>query len=241
MKYALLSDVHGNLEAFEAVLKEIEKQSPEEILFLGDIVGYGANPNQSIELLKSITDTALAGNHDHAAAGLTDITCFNPYAKEAILWTQNCLTSDHLVYLKRLPYVLSKEEMTLVHASPKEPEQWHYLSGTGSIGNNFDCFDTRLCFIGHTHIPLVIIEEKGEVTSSSETSIEIEESKRYMINIGSVGQPRDGNNQAAYAIYDTKEGVIEIHRTSYDIRRAKEKIIKEGIPAYLADRLDYGR
>lgn len=242
MKYAILSDVHGNLEAFQSVVKEIEKESPDRILFLGDIVGYGANPNRSIDLLKKITDIAVAGNHDHAALGLTDIASFNPYAREAILWTRAHLTPDHIQYLKGLPFSREIEDMTLIHSSPREPEEWHYIFGAGDIEDNFDYFNTQICFIGHTHIPLVIVQDKrGEIGISRENPITIKKGFRYVINVGSVGQSRDGDNRAAYALCNTAKHSFELKRTAYDIQTAKEKIVREGLPRYLADRLEYGR
>lgn len=242
MKYAILSDIHGNLEAFQSVLNEIEKESPDKIFFLGDIVGYGANPNQSIELLKTITDMVVVGNHDHAAVGLTDISYFNIYAKEAILWTQTHLTSDNVEYLKGLPFSRKIEDITLFHSSPKEPEKWYYIFGIDNIEDNFNYFDTRICLIGHTHVPLIIIEDKKkELFVSIENPIKIKNNLRYMINIGSVGQPRDGDNRSAYAIYDTEKNLFQIHRVFYDIHKAQAKIISEGIPEYLAYRLAYGK
>lgn len=242
MRYAIISDIHGNLEAFEAVLKDVKKRLPDSVLFIGDIVGYGANPNQSIDLLKGVTETVVAGNHDRAAAGLADYTSFNPSAKESIVWTQNSLTSDHMKYLKKLPLSKRLEEMTLVHSSPKEPEKWHYLFGLKDISDNFDFFDTKVCFVGHTHVPLVVVRDKeGGLNPSFKETVEIKDNSRYLINAGSVGQPRDGNNKALYLVYDTKKGMVQFFRVPYNIEKAKSKIIKEGLPASLGYRLDYGR
>jgi diadenosine tetraphosphatase ApaH/serine/threonine PP2A family protein phosphatase len=242
MRYAVISDIHGNLEAFDAVLKEIKRQLPDGVLFIGDIVGYGANPNQSIDLLKGVTETVIAGNHDYAAAGLADCTSFNPCAKESIVWTQNNLTSDHMEYLKKLPFLKRLEGITLVHSSPKEPEKWHYLFGMRDISDNFDFFDTKVCFVGHTHVPLVIAKDReGRLSLSFKEIVEIRDDSRYLINAGSVGQPRDGNNKALCLVYDTKKGLVQFFRVPYNIEKAKNKIIKEGIPAFLGYRLDYGR
>lgn len=193
-------------------------------------------------MLKTITDIVVVGNHDHAAVGLTDISYFNIYAKEAILWTRNHLTSDNVEYLKGLPFSRKIEDITLSHSSPKEPEKWFYIFGIYDIEDNFNYFDTRICLIGHTHVPLVVIDDqKKRLSISLENPIKIKDNLRYMINIGSVGQPRDGDNRSAYAIYDTEKNLFQIHRVFYNIRKAQTKIINEGIPEYLAYRLEYGK
>jgi predicted phosphodiesterase len=239
--YAIISDVHANLEALNAVLKEIEKERIDEILFLGDSVGYGPNPNECIESLRDSTEVILAGNHDWAAIGMTDITYFNPYARAAIEWTEDVLSDENKTFLRELPVAkkLRHGSILLVHSTPKEPEQWHYLSSMWDAYINFHFFTEKICFIGHSHVPAIIeAPPEGELRLYP-SHVEIKDGHRYIINVGSVGQPRDGNPDAAYVLFN--EDSIEIRRVSYDIVLTQKKMRKAGLPSYLIDRLVVGR
>lgn len=243
MRYAVFSDVHGNLEALQAVLDEIKRLRYDRLVFLGDIVGYGANPNEVIEIVKSIVDRplTLAGNHDYAAAGLTDITYFNPSAREAILWTEECLTEKNMEYLRGLKVNLTYEGLTFVHSSPKEPDKWHYIINISDAVENFNFFDTKICFIGHSHVPMIMEKDgDGDITIYKGEK-RLNRGCRYIINTGSVGQPRDRDPRSSFAVYDSETETIEIKRVSYNIDRAQEKILEEGLPVQLANRLSYGR
>lgn len=241
MRYAVLSDVHSNLEALEAVLKDIEKRKIEYILFLGDAVGYGPNPNECIEILEGKCKIMLAGNHDWVAIGLTNITYFNEYAQYAIKWTMGIITEKSKKILKSLPVKKeSKEEdFLLVHSTPKEPEEWHYLLTLWDAEINFHYFENKFCFLGHSHQPFIIERvPSGElVTYKDETRIN--KSSRYIINAGSVGQPRNGDPRACYAIIDDEK--IEIIRVPYDIVSIQNKMRKEHLPYTLIERLLIGR
>ena len=242
MRYAIFSDVHSNIEAFQFVLKEIEKLNIDQRLFLGDIVGYGANPNEAIDMLKSSADIILAGNHDYAAVDMTDITYFNPHAKEAILWTKEILKQDHKEYLKKLPVTMVVDNITLAHSSPKEPLMWHYIINTFDAMENLDYFNTPLCFIGHSHYPAIIESDaSGRINTPKDKIIKLNSNSKYIINDGSVGQPRDRNPDASFIVYDSSNMTIEFKRVPYDIKSAQEKMRREGLPEYLIDRLTHGR
>lgn len=237
---AIISDVHANLESLEAVLKDIKKRMIKDILFLGDAVGYGPNPNECLKLLSDNCKVLLAGNHDWAAIGLTDVDSFNEYAKAAIIWTRDTLTEENGTLLKTFPVMkeMRDEDLLLVHSTPKEPEAWHYLFTLWDAEVNFNYFGQRLCFIGHSHIPFVIERlPSGEMlTFNKETALK--KNARYIVNCGSVGQPRDRNPKACYALLG--EDRIEFVRVEYDIERTQKKMSEAGLPLPLIERLSRG-
>ncbi len=239
--YAIISDVHANFEALHAVLDNLEKESFDALLFLGDSVGYGPDPNECIDLLRAHTNIVLAGNHDWAVIGLTETGYFNPYAKAAIEWTIGVLTDKNKNFLKnlRLTETLEDDGIYLVHSTPKEPEQWHYLSHEYDARINFNYFEEKLCFVGHSHIPFIVEKTPSGKIRFLYDYVEIEDKNRYIINAGSVGQPRDGNPDAAYVLL--KDNIIEIKRVSYNIVLTQEKMRKAGLPSYLIDRLSLGQ
>jgi len=254
MRYAVISDVHANLEALNSVLKKITEEAVDELFFLGDIVGYGPNPNECIEALKEKTNILLAGNHDWASVGMTDVEYFNPYARAAVEWTQKVLRDENIAFLRKLPLTEGLDNsIFLVHATPREPEQWHYLTTTRDADINFRFFKERLCFIGHSHEPAIIglspvgidlpTDKAGSYREEKITFFkeraEIKEGHRYIVNAGSVGQPRDGNPYASYALLNKNS--IEIKRVSYDIVSTQKKMRDAGLPEYLINRLSWGR
>ena len=242
MKAALLSDIHGNLEAFRAVRESITAHGAEDIIFLGDIVGYGADPNECVELLRTLTDCSIAGNHDFAAVQKTDIKYFNPHAKEAIVWTAQQLTAENARFLASLPLLVTRHHVTFVHSTPMLPQLWDYIMTTAEAGVSFQNFSGQACFIGHSHYPLIFIEDSsGAITESSCTACTLEDNHRYIINIGSVGQPRDGTPLASYGLYDTESKEFRLIRVAYDIVAAQRKILAAGLPPFLASRLALGR
>ncbi|MBI4843038.1 MAG: metallophosphoesterase family protein [Nitrospirae bacterium] len=241
MNLAFISDVHGNIEALGSVMEEIRKDKAEKIFSIGDIVGYGPNPNECINALKDDADIIVAGNHDYAAVGMTDITDFNDYAKAAIQWTESVLSEENKAFLKELPLSSSikKSGMLLVHASPKDPLEWEYVTNAGEADANFSFFSEKACFIGHTHTPAIIeLSPEGKINFFRNGS-EIKDGHRYIIDVGSVGQPRDGNPEAAYALYSG--GAVEIKRVPYDILLTQKKMREAGLPSYLIERLSEGR
>ncbi len=241
MKYAILSDVHSNLEAFQAVLTDLSQEKVDQTFFLGDIVGYGADPNQCIELLQGLTKFAVAGNHDWAAVELTEASSFNPVAKAAIEWTSRKVTVEHQKCLKKLPLTQNHHNFTLVHATPDEPEAWNYIFSLKEAQVSFQHHDQQICFLGHSHRPVVFKQDEERIPSIlPNTTFTLKDSQRYIINVGSVGQPRDGDPRAAYGIYNLDDSCFTLKRIPYNIECAQEKIIAAGLPHFLAQRLASG-
>jgi diadenosine tetraphosphatase ApaH/serine/threonine PP2A family protein phosphatase len=238
MKWAVLSDIHGNLEAFRAVIQDLRDRGAGKVVFLGDAVGYGADPNECLALLRELTETTVAGNHDHGSVGLTNIDNFNPAARAAILWTRERLSMENVAYLRRLPLLLQQEGTTLVHATPYEPAEWNYLLTLPEARRGFHALSGDLAFVGHSHRPLILAQEaSGEVRVLNQEKASLKEKMRYIINVGSVGQPRDGDPRAAYGLYEDTAQEYVLQRVPYDIQAAHEKIIKASLPPFLAQRL----
>lgn len=245
MRYAILSDVHANLEALTAVLADADAEGASAILGLGDLVGYGADPGPCVERLAERGATLVAGNHEWGAAGLIDVDWFNPAARAAILWTRDRLAPDAGRYLGALPLARAVDDAHLVHASPRNPEEWEYLTSAEDGFAVFGDFDTRLCFIGHSHRPGVWSmgsagPDHAGAFRAWPLRIPLEDGRRYIINVGSVGQPRDRDARAAYALWDVERREVQIRRVVYDHGTAAAKILAAGLPRILADRLARG-
>ncbi|MBN1130410.1 MAG: metallophosphoesterase family protein [Chitinispirillaceae bacterium] len=244
MRFAFISDIHANLEALEAVFDDIEKQAVEEVLCLGDIVGYGANPNECAELVRKKCTHILLGNHDAAAVNLLATHHFNSHAKIAIEWTAANLKTDIRSFLLSLPLVLTRETLTLVHSTPYEPNMWYYITSLEEAAFNFQYFDSQVCLVGHTHIPIIIVlDSKKEVYVHQASQINLHgmEESRLLINVGSVGQPRDRNPDSCYAILDTTLGDFSYRRVPYHIEKTQAKMKKIKMPEFLINRLSEGR
>jgi diadenosine tetraphosphatase ApaH/serine/threonine PP2A family protein phosphatase len=241
MKWAILSDVHGNLEAFQAVLKDLDTEKPEKIAFLGDAVGYGADPNECLAILRDLTDWVVAGNHDYGAVGLTDIEVFNPPARSAILWTRERLSEENQAYLRRMLLHRQNGDANFFHATPNQPEEWYYLFTFPEAEEAFQSLSGDLAFVGHSHRPLILAKEGtlGVEACPPEDAV-LKTRVRYIINVGSVGQPRDGRPEAAYGIYDDAEKRYLLKRVPYDVATTQKKIIHAGLPPFLAQRLSQG-
>lgn len=243
MRYAIIADIHSNLAAFQTVLADLERRGgAEEIWCLGDIVGYGPEPSECIELLRQHRHLCVAGNHDWAAIGKLDTTYFNPEAAEAAHWTASRLSPDDIYYLQNLPLTLQQNDFTMAHGSPREPI-WEYVVSTQIANINFNYFDTKFCLVGHSHIPLIFDLDQNGASQFSQLPDELflkQEENRLIINCGGVGQPRDGDPRASYAILDTNQGIIYHYRVEYDIASTQQKMIKEGLPPRLAKRLSHG-
>ncbi len=242
MRYAIIADIHSNLEAFTAVLEDMEQRgSITEIWCLGDIVGYGPDPHRCLKLLRQYRHVCVAGNHDWAAIGKLDTASFNPDAAAACHWTARHLQAGDLKYLGKLPPTIEKEGFTLVHGSPREPI-WEYLISASLAVENFNFLKSPYCLVGHSHVPLIFREEDGTCSASQflpNIRLVLGRS-RLIINPGGVGQPRDGDPRASYAIYDDEAGVINLHRIPYDIATTQDKMMKGGLPVRLAVRLEHG-
>lgn len=242
MKYGFFSDVHSNEEALAAVAKDFEEQKLDKIYFLGDAVGYGASPNECVKLISQVSTKCLMGNHDYASLGLLDTDFFNQYAKDSINWTKTILNDKSLEILSNYLLCCKQGDFHMVHSTPKEPENWHYILNLSEAEENFSYFTKRVCLIGHSHRPVIIKKYKDRhCFIHNDTCVQIEEEFKYMINIGSVGQPRDGNNQACYLIYDADNKTAQLRRVAYDIKKAQRKMKKANLPQYLIERLALGR
>jgi predicted phosphodiesterase len=239
MRTAVLSDIHGNLQALQAVLDFCEASGVDDYICLGDVVGYGADPNACVERVRALTDRAVAGNHDHAAVGLTDLNTFNPLARAAAVWTAGQLTRQNAEYLRARPLVLETADTVFVHAAPYEPEAWHYVFDADDAEVCFAQTDRTFCFLGHSHVAFICVARgrSREMAASVPTA----DGCRYLINAGSVGQPRDFDPRAAFALWDLSRKEIQIVRVDYDIAGAQRRIVAAGLPPSLAERLAVGR
>ena len=242
MHYLILSDIHANLTALEAVLADAPDF--DQIWCLGDLVGYGPNPNECVERIQDFDHISLAGNHDLAALGRLDIRSFNTDARLANAWTQSELTPAVREYLSGLPPKMEKDDFYLAHASPREPV-WEYILDASLAYANFAYFSATICLVGHTHVPIIF--ELDEEQRRCETTVApFSESvslgpRRMIINPGSVGQPRDGNPQASYAMLDTENMTWEFRRVTYPVEITQERMRARGLPRRLIERLDMGR
>ena len=242
MSIVILSDIHSNLESFQAVLKDCSREEVDRFSFLGDIVGYGADPDPCIETLRGLTSHIVAGNHDWAVAGSTETDYFNPAAQTAVFWTAGTISASNASFLTALPLTISLPGMLLVHATPYQPETWDYIYSLSEASRSFTCFDQQICFTGHSHTPISFVQdEEGTVSVLTGTTFTLHDSCRYLINVGSVGQPRDGDPRAAYGIYNPENASFVLKRVPYDIKRTQEKIRAAGLPTFLASRLAAGR
>ncbi len=242
MRHLIFSDLHSNLESLNSFSKIIETLDHDKKVFLGDLVGYGADPNACVDWVRENADIILGGNHDYAAVNRTDLTYFNSYAYEACLWTRQKLTQENKDFLGTLPCEIVEDGIHWVHSSPYEPEEWHYVVSRADGKINFDHFETHLCFLGHSHRPVILEQEpEGEITDGfPTTTLKLKPDCRYIINVGSLGQPRDGNPKPAFVIYDSGARTLEYQRFEYDFAATQKKILAGGLPSYLADRLSVG-
>jgi diadenosine tetraphosphatase ApaH/serine/threonine PP2A family protein phosphatase len=243
MRFAIVADIHSNLAALTAVLDDVElRGGVDEVWSLGDVVGYGPDPHQCLELLRRYNHVGVAGNHDWAAIGKVDTSDFNPDAAAACHWTAHQLSPEDIGYLESLPLVVQRDDFTLVHGSPRDPI-WEYLLAIGSARQNFAYFQSQFCLAGHSHVPLVFeLEETGEcifIEFPAEGVLALAE-KRLIINPGGVGQPRDGDPRASYAIFDNEAMSITHYRIPYDISATQTRMVANGLPRRLTERLSYG-
>jgi len=233
MRIAIISDIHSNLEALEKSLELIKGLGIEEIVCLGDIVGYGANPNECLDLVRQTTSHILLGNHDEAAVDLDKMAYFNPYARIAAEWTNQQLKDEKKVFIQGLTPSKQIWGLDFAHSSPFEPEEWHYIITAEDAQQNIPAFSAPICFFGHSHIPGIFCEDS--------TSREVTRGKKYLINVGSIGQPRDGDWRLSFGTFDTDSWRYENVRSEYDVKKASSKIRKAGLPKMLADRILLGR
>jgi predicted phosphodiesterase len=240
VKYAILGDIHGNWEALTAVLEDAATLGVTHFTCAGDIVGYNANPAECLRKVRDMNMVSVRGNHDHYCSHDECVRDFHPLAANVVDWTRNQLTEDDLLYLKTLKLIRVVSSFTIVHSTLDMPEKWGYVFDELEAESNFSYQSTTVCFYGHTHQP-TIFEKAGYVRRiNGGGKLKVTLGKKYFVNVGSVGQPRDGDNRAAYALYDTTAREIEVRRVEYDIATAQRKIVDAGLPERLAVRLRLG-
>ncbi|MFO7915262.1 MAG: metallophosphoesterase family protein [Candidatus Krumholzibacteriales bacterium] len=241
MKIIVFSDVHGNLESLRRVVEEFRAIEPDLVVSLGDVVGYGAQPAECIELVWKTADILISGNHDYAAAGLTPTDNFNPVARNSIKWTADALNQRQINFLKSFQPLVHRRDCLFTHSSPLSPLEWPYITTLAQSREILEKTEEKFIFIGHTHIPaLISFDSHGQIEYLLNSPVRIEPGFRYLINAGSVGQPRDGINAACFTLLDTDSGFIEQKRVEYDFRATQREILHAGLPERLASRLESG-
>ncbi len=241
MKYAIVSDIHANLEAMETVLKKIDEIGVDKIVCLGDVVGYNANPNECVDIIRSREIPTICGNHDAVACGIEEPWGFNPVALSAAMWTREALREDNLEWLQSLPDVQKHETLLAVHGSPANRNSylftWEDVLPHVPYVEEQEC---NLCFFGHTHSP-GIFSDDGVYALDGDSKFILGEGKPFFINPGSVGQPRDGDPRASFGILDLDNNEYALVRVNYPVKQAADKVTAVGLPAFLAERLFLGR
>jgi len=241
MRYAIISDIHSNLEALQAVIHACRDDGARRIYCVGDIVGYGSNPNECVELVQKEIDQTVAGNHDWAVSGKIDLKNFNEVAKSAVLWTQKNIADEHCRYLNNLELTFKNEDLIMVHGTLNKPAAFQYLIDTNQSLDTFFMMDRQVCFVGHSHIPQIFVKNSDRIDFVQSMEVYCEKENKYIVNVGSVGQPRDGNPQATYCIFDPDLNRIQIKRVPYDIESAMKRIVMAGLPEMLGKRLTVGQ
>ena len=240
MRVLLLADVHSNLDALHSVMRDAEGRGPVDAVWvLGDLVGYGPDPGACLKVLREAQAVCVKGNHDAAAVGEVPIDTFNDWAAAGAIWTQARLSAEDADYLTRLPVKRDVEGCTLVHGSPRDPI-WEYVVGGEEVEASFGLLGTPLCLVGHSHLPTMFEQGRDGVWLAPGEPVEVS-GRRLILNPGGVGQPRDGDPRASYALFDTAAGTITHYRVEYDIRAVQVRMEKAGLPAALIERLSRGR
>lgn len=240
MRYAVIADIHANLDALQVVQKDIQDQRCTHVVCLGDVVGYGADPKACLDIVRAMNVPTVKGNHDEYIGGDDNPEGFNDAAAEAVAWSRAQLTDADRQWLRDLKYFRLVTNFTIVHATLDGPSRWGYVFDKLEAAASFTYQNTQVCFFGHTHHPMAFVRD-SMVKVGLYTKLKVEPGKRYFVNVGSVGQPRDGDARAAYAIYDVPQQMIELRRVAYDIPNQQRKIRAAGLPDRLADRLALGR
>lgn len=244
MKYGIISDIHGNLEALKVVLNRLREV--DKIICLGDIVGYGPLPNECIEEIRKIPGLkVVAGNHDLASIGWKDINWFNEYAQRAILWTMTTLSKESKEYLSSLPEIIEEKDFIMVHGSLNDYTD-EYISEVKDAKKSFELLkEKNLLFVGHTHYPLLFVKKEYQpiypIRLIDKSIIKISMFDKLIVNVGAIGQPRDGDPRASFGIFDTESNEIELCRVPYDINKIQELMRQEDLPNFLINRLARGR
>lgn len=241
MRYGVFSDTHGNIEGFREVIKAYAREDIDSYICVGDIVGYGANPSECIEEVKRLKAESVGGNHDRASIGLINTDYFNYAAREAVDWTREVLSEHDKEFLRSSPLIINKDDFTVVHGSLVKPDFFYYIMNAASAESCFRKMEQDLCFVGHSHVPLTFFMENNEIKYTFDKFFRLKPGVKYIVNVGSVGQPRDGDPRAAFCVFDSKKRTIDIKRADYNIESAKKKILSAGLPEILGYRLLEGR
>jgi predicted phosphodiesterase len=240
MRYALIADIHANLEALQVVLEDTKEQKCTHYACVGDVVGYNANPKECLDIIRNMGMPCVKGNHDEYCSTEEPLEGFNPHAAAAVNWTRGQLSEEDRQWLRDLKYLRMVASFSVVHATLDGPQRWGYVFDKLAAAASFTYQNTAVCFFGHTHVPVAFIRDTM-VRGGTYSKFKVEPGKKYFVNVGAVGQPRDGNPKAGYVVYDMDEGSIELRRLDYDIEKAQRKILAAGLPTRLADRLAVGR
>ena len=242
MKLVVFSDVHGNLEALEAVLATEAFRTADRIVCLGDVVGYGADPSACLAIAREKSERILLGNHESAIAHPEELAYFNGYARQAIEWTRDQLSQEERDFIAGLPFVHREApEFLFVHSAPRSPQAWEYIFDLAGAQREIEAVEDRICFVGHSHVPLAAERGESGPARLNEFPFTVKDGMHYLVNVGSVGQPRDSDPRSAFATYDTETRALALHRVEYPVALAQEKIHAAGLPAFLAARLAKGR
>lgn len=241
MRVAILSDVHANLEALQQVLRALEHERYDALISLGDVVGYGPLPNECVRLVADAASHVILGNHDDALLGRTDIRDFNSYARQAIRWQSTITSPETREIISTYKPFVELPDAFFVHGGPRSPLDWPYILNIYDARLHFRNLQKDICFIGHSHRSVVFDQkEDGAIKQAVRERIQLEEGHRYIINVGSVGQPRDGVADASFALYDSGERVVEIRRVAYDFARTQKLMQDNDLPEFLIRRLQFG-
>ncbi len=240
MRYAVIADIHANLDALQVVLEDIKQQKCTHVVCLGDVVGYGADPKACLDIIRGMNIPVVKGNHDEYIGLDDNPDGFNDAAAEAVTWSRNQLTTEDRQWLRELKYFRLVANFSIVHATLDAPQRWGYVFEKLEAAASFTYQNTQVCFFGHTHVPVAFIRDTG-VRGGTYSKFRVEPGKKYFVNVGSVGQPRDRNPKAAYVVYDLPTQTIELRRLDYDIAAQQRKIRAAGLPERLAERLATGQ
>jgi diadenosine tetraphosphatase ApaH/serine/threonine PP2A family protein phosphatase len=240
LRYAILSDIHGNYDALKAVLTALQAQRIEAYMCLGDIVGYGPQPVECLHEIRKYASIIIAGNHDYAVSDKIGASSFNMLAKEAMLWTRSKLNEADLDFLSNLPLEARLEDSHLVHGTLYAPELFDYVQTSYDAHLSMEKMDLPICFVGHSHVPVTFIQDEV-IRYSLQPSIDVQDGNKVIVNVGSVGQPRDKDPRACYAIYDSTARTVSIERVHYNVEAVIGKIREAGLPKQLGERLRTGR
>jgi putative phosphoesterase len=235
MKIAVIADIHANLEALTVCLKKLDELKPDKIICLGDLVDYCAQPNECIELVKNTANLTILGNHDEAQFNYPLADDFTSDARISSIHTRSVLKPEYIDYFKSFPYTYSEENILFVHSSPYEPAEYNYVLNYLAAQISFDSFEEQVCFIGHSHRPVIFEETQPVIKIVGEN--ELNKENRYIINVGSVGQPRDGDPRLSFGLFDSTEFKYTNIRLKYAVKDASNKILNDGLPPFLAERI----